>query len=201
MALPTLWSLLASLWPLIRTTALALLLAATILGVRLFTVLPSSSRQPRRRRSPDDKCPTALFLGSGGHTTELLLLLRSLDPQRYVSRSYYISSGDDFSRAKAITFEQEWAGEKASAYTIVALPRARAVHQSWLSTPLSTILCFVACARRLVLPHLSRSRDPSIPAPPELILMNGPGTCVPLVAAVYVNRVSCHESEPCEMND
>lgn len=184
------WDALASLWPIIKVLAVI----AVVVTVRLLSILPGRQKRPSKKRSPSETCSTALFLGSGGHTTELLLLLRSLNPQRYTPRSYFVSSGDDFSRKKAIAFEQEWAEGGATAastsYTIVTLPRARAVHQSWLSTPISTALCFIECARHFVLPQISRRAASS--RPPELVIMNGPGTCVPLVAAIYVNRVSIH---------
>lgn len=192
------WDILARLWPVIKVLAVITVVAA----IRFVSILPGRQGRPSKKRSPSETCPTALFLGSGGHTTELLLLLRSLDPQRYTPRSYFVSSGDDFSRTKAVAFEQEWTASEgstgatapASSYTIVTLPRARAVHQSWLSTPISTALCFVACTRHFVLPQISRTAASS--RPPELVIMNGPGTCVPLVAAIYVNRVSIHTRSP-----
>lgn len=142
----------------------------------------------------------AVVLGSGGHTTELLLLLSSLDPSRYTPRTYLVPSGDATSATKAHDLERSsWSSrssalssindddEDAPTFDFFPLPRARHVHQSWLSTPVSTFLSFAACLRLfLQRSHHCHGR----PSLADVILMNGPGTCVPLVAAVYVDRVS-----------
>ena len=46
-----------------------------------------------------------IVLGSGGHTAEMMSLLRDLDPTRYIHRTYIISSGDSFSEKKALEIE------------------------------------------------------------------------------------------------
>jgi beta-1,4-N-acetylglucosaminyltransferase len=47
-----------------------------------------------------------IVLGSGGHTAEMMSLLRDLDPTRYIHRTYIISSGDSFSEKKALEMER-----------------------------------------------------------------------------------------------
>ncbi|CAO1633624.1 unnamed protein product [Parajaminaea phylloscopi] len=165
----------------VRIVALLALLAALLLP-RLLWVVARPPRTPRRTAP----AKTALVLGSGGHTTEILMLLSTLDPRRYRPRTYVVSSGDGLSATKAREHEEQWAGSPADehepTFAIVTLPRARNVHQSWLSTPLSTLLSFFACLRLVV-------RGPRRTAFADVVMMNGPGTCVPLVAAVYVNRI------------
>jgi hypothetical protein len=120
---------------------------------------------------------------SGGHTAELIAMLSALPPERYTPRTYFISAGDMHSRGKAAALETRLGG---SAH-VVTLPRARAVKQSFLSAPASTVVALAGCMQAIVLPQLCAGRRR---VGPEMLLMNGPGTCVPLVASVYVLRVS-----------
>ena len=60
----------------------------------------------RLHRSPSDTCRTVVFLGSGGHTGEMLRLLCGMDLARYSPRTYLISSGDSLSLAKVSELER-----------------------------------------------------------------------------------------------
>lgn len=140
------------------------------------------------------------MLGSGGHTAEMLSLLEDLDTMSYTHRTYIISSGDDFSARKAVDFEEKLAtfsgsdkpDEKAatnaiipSSYSLHFVPRARKVHQSLLTAPLSSLQCFIACI-------LFLTSSPSSPAYrnnyPDLILINGPATSVLVLLAALILR-------------
>lgn len=129
-------------------------------------------------------------------------LLHSLDPYSYTHRSYLISEGDDFSALKAVEFEKglaesvarskrsskkgEGKGAQEAAigtYSLHAVPRARRIHQSLLSTPLSSLHCLISCLKILLTPP----RD-AVPAMPDLILLNGPGTAVIVVFASLLLR-------------
>jgi len=114
-------------------------------------------------------------------------MLSALPPERYTPRTYFISAGDTHSRGKAATLE----ARLGCTAHVVTLPRARAVKQSFLSAPASTVVALAGCMQAMVLPQLCAGRRR---VGPEMLLMNGPGTCVPLVASVYVLRVS----ESCE---
>jgi len=146
--------------------AIALLLSS----LRLLSIL-----RPSPPRSKPIAAPSTIlvFLGSGGHTAEMFRLLSALDFTRYKNRRYLYSVTDTFSQAKALEFERN----KAGIFSVSAVRRAREVHQSWLSTPWSTVLCFVDCLCALFLPSL-----------PDAILCNGPGSCVTLVLAAYVPK-------------
>lgn len=145
-----------------------------------------------------------VLLGSGGHTAEMLDLLRGLDPAKYGRRTYVVSSGDRFSEAKAEEFEArlraERAGERTSrstaeaataiadgggagesrwgTYRIVTIPRARHIHQSIYSTPITAVQTLLASLRLLV----------TLPTYPNVILTNGPGTAVLLILATFLLR-------------
>lgn len=144
-----------------------------------------------------------IFPIPGGHTTELLQLASALPPSRYSPSLYLISTNDRFSADKAAQLQSLLASSAPSdirkepkqekGYSILSIPRARAVHQSFLSTPVSVLISFAFCVEHVVRRPLwakwqCRADDDTRFA--DLVLMNGPGTCVPLVAAIYISRVS-----------
>ncbi|MCJ1411335.1 UDP-N-acetylglucosamine transferase subunit [Ptychographa xylographoides] len=152
----------------IRLLLTILSLFISLLLLRLFLCLPAISPRvpPRRHRGT----PTRLLivLGSGGHTAEMLSLLRNLNPGSYTHRSYVVSSGDDFSAQKAVEFEQglearvrditryattddmkstpQGSPSHYGTYDIAFVPRARQIHQSLLTTPFSALRCLMACS-------------------------------------------------------
>src|SRR3954453_23083552 len=77
------------------------------------------------RPKPSQQNPTHLLvvLGSGGHTAEMLTMLRRLPllSQKYTHRTYVVSSGDSFSTQKADEFEKQLdtMGATDGAYDIV----------------------------------------------------------------------------------
>lgn len=106
---------------------------------------------------------TAIVLGSGGHTTEMLRLLGTLDKQVFTPRIYYIANTDTFSRKKLELFEQN-----RTDYTVNRIPRAREVGQSPLSSLFSLISATIACFH------------PAVERRVDLLLVNGPGLCLPV---------------------
>lgn len=149
----------------------------------------------------------------------MLSMLRHarLDPKIYAQRTYLVSSGDSFSARKAAEFEHEFfasksdedtvqsprrvitmaSGTKPSSlqggYTIIIIPRARKVHQSFITAPFSTLHCLWECLRVLqgrhpdqVLASLVQQRPPSSP---NLVLTNGPGIAVCIIAAARFLRL------------
>lgn len=75
---------------------------------------------------------------------------------------------------------------------MLTIPRARRVHQSLAATPLTAVYSFLICLYHVTFaPFLASalSRPPG-PFPAEALILNGPGTCFVLTAAVYVNKVS-----------
>ncbi|KAL4896464.1 oligosaccharide biosynthesis protein Alg14 like protein [Aspergillus ambiguus] len=143
-----------------------------------------------------------IVLGSGGHTAEMFSMLRrmKLDPSRYTYRTYVVSSGDNFSATKAVEFEthylndpQKTAAKSTSSpdsYTIVTVPRARRVHQSYLTAPFSTLQSFWSCLLVLRGLHPDQKRLPpkAISPYPDIILTNGPATAVCVILAARLLR-------------
>ncbi|OJJ47475.1 hypothetical protein ASPZODRAFT_130960 [Penicilliopsis zonata CBS 506.65] len=184
--------------------------AGLSLAVALFYALSISQNTTVPRHRPKHAAAHLLIvLGSGGHTAEMFSMLRrmELDPTIYTYRTYIVSSGDKFSAAKAVEFEnnhlykrcQGHNGEGqptenhklAGSYGIVTVPRARRVHQSFLTAPASTLQCFWQCL--LVLRGIHRDQTPLPPQTrspyPDLILTNGPATAVCVILAAKLLRL------------
>lgn len=224
------------------------LLALTALTLRLLVILPCTpyarSRAPRPRKRGE---PTHLLivLGSGGHTAEMISMLRNavlgrdramgrdikaekdahsekvgrdederdqkeektrlLDWRDYTHRTWVVSSGDTVSASRAAEVEEEFAAYYASSstpsshpstsdnayekdigkvgsYDIHTVPRARRIHQSLLTTPLTSLSCLGSCLRLLCFPATSSSSGRPHDLP-DLILLNGPATATILVFA------------------
>jgi len=129
-----------------------------------------------------------------------------------------VSEGDTLSAQKAIAFEKSISARynaqqvcpspllfstyincvfrKAGiSYRILVVPRARQVHQSLLTTPASTLVSLFSCIRHI-------SLDPFLFSDgrcPDALILNGPGTCLMLCVAVYVNKVGwsrCLDLQP-----
>ncbi|XP_003990396.1 UDP-N-acetylglucosamine transferase subunit ALG14 homolog isoform X1 [Felis catus] len=139
--------------------------AVLLLALRLWVVLHSRVLEPRQSLS------LLVVAGSGGHTTEILRLLEHLS-NAYSPRHYIIADTDEMSAHKINSFERNRADRDPSTmfpeYFIHRIPRSREVQQSWLSTVLTTLY-----SMWLSFPLTHRVK-------PDLVLCNGPGTCVPV---------------------
>lgn len=149
---------------------LVLLMVALLLVVVARRVLPHRSKGARS----EGPVATMVVLGSGGHTTEMMTYVRALDRERrYVPRHYVVAETDAHSRARA---EEAERGSAASSYDFAEVPRSREVGQSYMSSVPSTLWSLLFCVRLVF-----RIR-------PRLLLVNGPGTCVPVCAAALLLR-------------
>ncbi|KAL7683896.1 putative oligosaccharide biosynthesis protein Alg14 [Plasmopara halstedii] len=111
-------------------------------------------------------------LGSGGHTTELLKLMKRLHRDIYTPVTFVIAETDKTSQTKT---ELDWKPKDCDSFAFI--PRSREVGQSWFSSVPSTLHAFFSCL------GLVYSRRP------QLVLCNGPGTCIPICIAVVLFRV------------
>lgn len=82
-------------------------------------------------------------------------------------------------------------GCRSDSYNIATVPRARRVHQSYLTAPFSTLQCFWACLNVLRGVHPDQKPHPrSLSSPyPDLILTNGPATAVCVILAAKLLRL------------
>ncbi|KAJ4002100.1 glycosyltransferase family 1 protein [Lentinula boryana] len=166
--------------------ALVLLVALVFIGVHsnLSSLKISGGTKPTTQ---DRKL--AVFLGSGGHTSEMLAMISSLDFDKYSPRIYIISEGDTLSERKALTLEATKTAnsgstsKNADAYTFLVIPRARKVHQSLLTTPSTALLSLMHCFYHVTLASSYHRKTFA-----DVLLLNGPGTCLTLCLAVYLNK-------------
>lgn len=119
-----------------------------------------------------------------------------LDPTLYTYRTYVVSSGDSFSAGKAVEYEEQltrtWKQENSNigSYNVVTVPRARRVHQSYLTAPFSTLHCLWSCFQVLRGTHPAQKSDSSVhPVYPDVILTNGPATALCVVVAAKILRL------------
>ena len=157
----------------IDTAMLAFLLLSVVL-VLVFRILVVWRQIQWARRTGKTSAwktqppvKTLLVLGSGGHTTELLGQTQHL--RSFYEKWYVMGHSDSTSRARLPS--------NVPKDRIHIIPRARHVGQSYVSslwTTLVALLYSFTLVWRLQ---------------PDLILCNGPGTCVPLVASALVLRI------------
>ncbi|KAG0268819.1 UDP-N-acetylglucosamine transferase subunit [Actinomortierella ambigua] len=226
------WGLSRLLLGAVITAVILALPLALVAALRLRTALPPhrpSKRTTAERKKNDDPArdespssepcniTTTVFLGSGGHTAEMLQLVSGLNRDKYWPRHYIVGWDDDASVTKVHALEQQRfkeqclfeqskeststknrpliaAGLARRGYTIHRVPRSRHVHQSFLTTPF-TLLYSLSVAIPMVI-RLSckplkqgspHSRSSSTPS--STLLMNGPGTCLALALAVILARM------------
>ncbi|KAK4698497.1 hypothetical protein P7C70_g7778, partial [Phenoliferia sp. Uapishka_3] len=177
-----------ALYTLVTLLVLASLLLARITLIVLGTHNPPIATSPKPKVIAKVQNATiAIFLGSGGHTAEMMRLLDGLNTTRYDARIYIISSGDNLSEAKALQLESRI---NSGSFDILQIPRARRVLQSYLTSPFTTIYSLIFCLWHISLRPmlLSRGRNERRVFA-DVILLNGPGSCVPIAFAAFLPRV------------
>ncbi|XP_053105886.1 UDP-N-acetylglucosamine transferase subunit ALG14 homolog [Hemicordylus capensis] len=154
------------------------MLGTAILLSLLLLLFTARFFQTKQAHAPRNAAVSLLVVaGSGGHTTEILRLLSSLS-QAYSPRHYVLADSDKMSEEKINSFEQKRAKiYPNSLFTFHRIPRSREVRQSWSTSVLTTLrsmFCSLPLAFRLQ---------------PDLVLCNGPGTCVPICVAALLLKM------------
>ncbi|PLW10531.1 hypothetical protein PCANC_04338 [Puccinia coronata f. sp. avenae] len=171
--------------------------------VRLIGVI----RSAHQRRSPPTShssgrsgtCNLTVLLGSGGHTGEMIRLLAELPFERYTPRTYIISSADLLSRTKAIELEQE---KQAGQYTFLEIPRARKVNQSFATSVFTTIksllvcLWYISIKPNFAFRSVTSESDKDERSCLNAVLLNGPGSAVPIALSAFLSRLLTGKHEP-----
>ena len=155
--------------------------------------LSSPSSQKLKRES--DGAKLLVVIGSGGHTAEMVHILRSFlsDEKKtkkrddfsnvFPKREYIFAVSDTTSVAKVERFEREEVqGGTNGEYRNHFVPRAREVGQSYFTSVFTTLLAFW---------HSWRVYWKT---KPDAILTNGPGTCVPVILACFLGKVFGYNS-------
>lgn len=153
------------------TIILLITLLVVALLTRIFYLIMSPWNPPLQKRTKPSK--TLIILGSGGHTTEMMAILQQMNLTNYSPRVYVLAKTDTTSHSKIIEFE----GRGIDDVEIATIFRSRHVSQSYVSSVLTTLFSIFMC-----IPLVLRSR-------PDLILCNGPGTCVPICLIAFLLKV------------
>ena len=145
---------------------LAFLIRVLYLMFEIFTGKCGLTREKSLR--------SVFCIGSGGHTTELLRFVKSIDKKKYQPRMYILADNDVSSAVKIHETE-----EGSTEYSLSRIPRSRNVQQSYLSSVISTLY-----ATWCTLPVVYQFD-------PDVIFCNGPGTCIPVCVVAFVLRCLC----------
>lgn len=113
-----------------------------------------------------------IFLGSGGHTGEMMKLLSNIDISE-LSRTWVISSSDSTSLLKCKDFEAGLTSDFLANF--LSLHRARSVGEPLLLSIKNTIISFLDTFKQLI----------TLPKFPAVLLLNGPGTSVPIAYMLF----------------
>jgi len=163
---------------LVAATATAATCMAATLILRITFVLKTihddSNDSVTKKRRTKRKRPvsTLVVLGSGGHTTEMIRLLTCLEAKRYSPLAYVLATSDTTSLDR---IEASPAARHGDA--VYWIPRSREVGQSYITSIFTTIRSFI------------HSIYVATRVRPDLVLCNGPGTCLPIVMVVFLLRI------------
>ena len=193
--------------------------------INILQTTSNSNEAKNNNNKKQQQVKTMIILGSGGHTTEMIRLLQELDPCTYTPIIYVLAESDTTSieRLQKYIKEEEvyingsidekrkkrsssrWIGrypiekssnhysssidssKQSSVASVYRLPRAREVHQSYYTSILTTIHSFL---QTLIL--LNKVQ-------PELLLTNGPGTCIPVIYSLFLHRLLSFKRTSCKI--
>ena len=156
---------------------LLLLLVAVLTAILLSRVhgvlLKIHKHRTSCERLKRTKLPikTLVVLGSGGHTTEILQMIQHLNPKVYDPLIYMLANTDVTSERRVHAF-----GKRLPSETYI-IPRSREVGQSFATSILSTLHATIVSVWLV------------LQIRPDLLLCNGPGTCLPVALATFLARV------------
>ncbi|XP_050679252.1 UDP-N-acetylglucosamine transferase subunit ALG14 homolog [Leptidea sinapis] len=142
--------------------------------MRVLYILIKIYAQQNRLTVEKRSLKVILCIGSGGHTTELLKIVAQMNFNKYSPRLYMMADSDNNSETKIIFTEKD-----TKDYQICKIPKSRNVHQPYMTSIFSTLHAILYC----VLP-IFRFK-------PDVIICNGPGTCIPICFVVFLMRCFC----------
>lgn len=149
----------------------------------------------------------------------MMRLVAHLDWKRFSRRIWIISSGDTLSETKALAFEKSIGTGEVSVvstgyqsrkfkrahrtvdrlqFRLLRIPRARRVHQSYLTSPFSTLYSLAFCLWHIAIAPMLATSGRKVFA--DLVLLNGPGSCVPITIAAFLPRVRDPSIDHSEQN-
>ncbi|KAI5952265.1 ALG14 [Candida jiufengensis] len=143
------------------------------LFIRLICILPftkisKSINDSKKSIKPFKGSKISIFLGSGGHTGEMLKLISKLDISDL--KTTWIYSSGDLSSINQIKQHNQNAH-------LIEIPRARKVGQSYLTSIPTTLYSFLISSITLLNHN------------PKILLLNGPGTCIPIAYILFFYKI------------
>ncbi|XP_015178041.1 PREDICTED: UDP-N-acetylglucosamine transferase subunit ALG14 [Polistes dominula] len=138
----------------------------------VFLILMKDKKTSAKKKLRVTPAKTMIILGSGGHTAEMLRIVKLMDYKMYTPRIYVSASTDNISIDKVKVIE-----ENQNDYKIIRITRSREVGQSYISSVWTTLMATLEATSILWSEK------------PELLLCNGPGTCVPLCIVTFVFKI------------
>ncbi|GMI00989.1 hypothetical protein TrST_g5453 [Triparma strigata] len=126
-----------------------------------------------------NKITVSLFYGSGGHTTELLILSKVLNLNSPTTANRFnlikYCGTDDARSLKIINSDPQ------NTHSHHLLPRSRSVLQSWSTTPFTALYSLTYSLFKVTWMQLT--------APSDVFLSNGPGTGLVLMVCFKISNV------------
>ena len=139
--------------------------------IRLLYILPAL-RLPPSTTTPKkllDAAHISILLGSGGHTGEMMRIVSKWRCLMQLEHGF-IQMGIILLYLKQKEFEEK---RTTATTNYISIPRARQVGQNYILSIPTTLYSFVISAIKL-LNHK-----------PDVLLLNGPGTCVPVAYILF----------------
>lgn len=146
--------------------------AVFLLAVRYYYLTSIATSYQIKRKKP---AKTLIVLGSGGHTAEMMTIVKQLNKRNYSPRYYILASTDSTSESKVLNVEEPTTSKND--YELFRISRSRHVGQSYLTSVFTTIRSIWQCIPLVY--HLQ----------PEIVLCNGPGTCVPICLIAFMLKI------------
>ncbi|RYO76424.1 hypothetical protein DL766_008195 [Monosporascus sp. MC13-8B] len=153
-----------------------------------------SSATPRKPRNEPELLFFMFIMGSGGHTSEMLSMIEhSIDKEIVTFRRYIVNEDDVMTRERIIALEDRIGRRFArinanpGIFDIMEIKRARMVHQSWLSTPISAAKSIWSILQALLAMD-GNAMNGGTDADrrfPGAVATNGPGTGFLFLAVIH----------------
>lgn len=136
-----------------------------LFAYRVYKCLPGFTRKVRFESKG---IPVLVVLGSGGHTGEIMPIVSLLAKSPNYGEFTFVSADSD-----TLSFKHPSIPKGSKFRTI---PRSRKVGQSFFTSIFTTLYSLVM-------------NIPLLLVKPKLLLVNGPGVCLPVVVTIFIGNV------------
>jgi len=147
-----------------------------ILKLALYYFLIMFGLKLIRKYVLNPKKSIMIILGSGGHTGEILLMIKKLDFNKF-SSCYFVSSHNDKNSENKTKESIDMNNFKNTKFQFIKIYRARNVGQSFISSIPTTIY------------SLFQSLFILIKTRPNMVVSNGPGVAFPIIIIGYILKI------------